>query len=238
MSRIINYIAQHPFRSLAISYVLVVTATYSLTRDTARPKGPEASIVKVLNLAGTGGGTGWVTKAKGKNVIVTNDHVCAVEMGGYVIIQTDDGRLGRKKVLKRSAVRDLCIVEGLRAPALRIAPFGPRRFDKLTVYGHPLLKPTTPSTGEYLEDGVVPIGMGPNEEGNCQEGTEEIESFFGKICVLPMELSYSTVPIYPGNSGSPVLNEEGEVVGVMNSSDSRDNRGMFIPLQYLKEILE
>lgn len=196
-----------------------------------------ASIVKVTNAAGTGGGTGFVTRGAEGNVIVTNAHVCEVAVGGYAHIQDDNGQPYIKRILRESFERDLCVLEGINAPALPLADRDPSRFDKLQVYGHPGLRPTAPASGYYTGPGIVPIGFSPNAKGECPGSATLEQSMFGSYCVLHMELGYSTVPIMPGNSGSPVTNEDGEVVGVMNSADSVGNQGMFIPLNYLKDIL-
>ena len=196
-----------------------------------------ASIVKVLSREGTGGGTGWIAKSGGQNVIVTNHHVCAVAQGGYARIEDDNGAPYLKRIIRQSFERDLCVLEGIDGKALKLAKSGPKRFDTLQVYGHPGLRPTAPASGVYTGPGIVGIGFSPNEAGICPPSSQQVRSFFGSFCVLEMELGYTTVPILPGNSGSPVTNTDGEVIGVMNSADSTGNQGMFIPLNYVREIL-
>lgn len=219
------------------------------------------SIVKVMNREGTGGGTGWSARTnKGRSVIVTNDHVCTVAVNDYVVLEEKGGRKSIKPILARSIERDLCVIEGLPIPPLKIADKNPTAFATLNVFGHPLLNPITPATGQYVADGIMQIGFSTEEDGTCRGGelrrlhTADINipeppntimpynveptGLFGAYCVVDMELSYTTVPIFPGNSGSPVTNTDGEVIGVMNSASTRDNRGNFIPLIYLKQILE
>jgi len=195
------------------------------------------SIVKVLNLAGNGGGTGWVARSGGKKVIVTNDHVCGVSFGGFVRIEQDNGQPSLKRVLKRNFERDLCLVEGVDAPALTISSNPARIDDAVKVLGHPGLRPTAPASGTYTGNGIVQIGFDTNAKGECPPAAEKQGSFFGEYCILAMELGYTTVPIMPGNSGSPITNTDGEVIGVVNSADSTGNQGMFVPLNYLKEML-
>lgn len=42
---------------------------------------------------------------------------------------------------------------------------------------------------------------------------------------------------YPGNSGSMAINQEGEVVGVFNSTSSNTNYSNIVPLEDLKNFL-
>ncbi len=219
-----------------IAGLALATLGLAIASTPTRDERYARSIVKVLNTEGTGGGTGWVTESAGRKVIVTNNHVCAVAVGGYARIESADGTPSVKRILRTSFVRDLCVLEGVDAPSLALAKSGPKRFDVINVMGHPGLRPTAPATGVYTGNGIVPIGF-EQENGKCPEGSERVDSFFGTFCVLRMELSYTTVPIMPGNSGSPVTNQDGEVIGVMNSADSTGNQGMMIPLTYVREIL-
>ena len=226
-------------RAVIVAYLCAGLITYSLAA-TAYKQNQDAtlarSIVKVLNRDERGGGTGWVTYAKGKKVIITNDHVCEVGSGGFVLVEKDDGRKYLRRILKRNYTFDLCMVEGVQAPVLKLSDEDPERFDDVYVTGHPSLKPTTPSTGKFTGNEIVPIG-GLSETGECRDGDEKIQlPFFGTICIHTMELGITSVTIFPGSSGSPVLNSNSEVIGVMNSSGP-DNYGAFIPLERVKEFI-
>ncbi len=215
----------------------IITAALTYTGILLYPhKAPlSQSIVKVMNFEGTGGGTGFSVKSNGRNVIVTNSHVCEVAYRNFAIIEQDSGKQSIKQIISRVPERDLCVLEGVDAPALPIAKSGPTRFQKINIIGHPLLKPTSHAEGEYVADTIVPLGLQAEADGTCKTGRQEA-SPFGTFCVVDMELSFTTIPVYPGNSGSPVLNADGEVIGVINAAGP-DDRGLFIPLPYLKEIL-
>jgi S1-C subfamily serine protease len=205
---------------------------------TTKRHAPERSIVAVLNKAQTGGGTGFAVKLPktGATVIVTNEHVCRVAENGLVRIKTDSGRVYIRKVLAENAERDLCVVEGINIPALTLGQSPPNRFDEITVLGHPYLTPTVYSKGQYSHDEIVQVGA-MSADGSCPKGSEAQDSLFFTICVREMEESFTTITIYPGNSGSPVLNSEGHVIGVINIADSRMNRGAFVSLEYLLQTL-
>lgn len=201
---------------------------------------PERSIVAVLNKDLNGGGTGFtVRNYLGVKVIITNHHVCAVSFANTVRVKADNNRVYIRNILKEDPAHDLCMVEGIETlPALKIGSESPERFDPLTIVGHPYLTPTVFSYGQYSYDEIVTIGTEPSESGECPKDTEPMEQFiFGKTCLRDIEESMTTVATYPGNSGSPVLNKAGEVVGVINIGDGRTHYGGFIALQYLKDFL-
>jgi S1-C subfamily serine protease len=221
--------------SAAIGIVCFVNAILSGNPHVSR------SIVKVLNFKGNSGGTGWLAKTKrGAQVIVTNDHVCEVATGNTVRIDDAYGKTTYNNIVTRDFARDLCLIEGIEGPSLSLASTGPKRFDEVNAFGHPLLEPSQPTKGLYIGD-IVTMFLSPRGEKGCPEGSTstDIETFFGTVaaCEKMEDLSLTNMPTYPGNSGSPVLNQDGKVIGVINSGDSRDNHGAYIPLPYVRNIL-
>lgn len=198
----------------------------------------EDSIVKVLNQPRTGGGTGWSTNSVFHGpVIITNHHVCEVQSDNNVTIETETGNVFIRPILKRSFEHDLCMISGVGLPPMQLAKNPAIKFDRLSVVGHPLLAPSTLTEGTYVGDVIEQIGYNAKDE-KCDPPSRFIDGgFFGSFCVLDMELSLTTVPVYPGNSGSPILNKDGDVVGVVNSADTRTRYGAFIPLPYVKEFI-
>ena len=219
------------------AYIIAAITAVILAVGVKNKASPEKSIVAILNKAQTGGGKGFAAKTlTGKTVIVSNEHVCKGAEKGFVRVKTDSGRIFLRKVLAENAPGDLCIIEGVNIPALTIVNSSPNRFEEITVLGHPYMTPTIYSKGQYSHDEIVQVST-VSSDGTCPEGTESKNVLFFTLCIQEIEASMTTIVTYPGNSGSPVLNSDGHVVGVINIADRRMNHGGFIQLEYLLEML-
>lgn len=168
-------------------------------------------------------GSSWQVKYKGKRVTITNNHVCSVVKrfnkdkkveGKYLTI----GSL-KRKILLNSPSHDICILE----------PMGNKYFslasdihigEKVTIIGHPR------GMDQSLSDGRI-IGVG-----------------YGEMPWLPkagvISFLKSTALSYPGNSGSPVVNRYGNVVGILFAGYPTDyvNINMIVPLDAIQSVLE
>lgn len=150
---------------------------------------------------------------------------------------------------------------------LPVAWFAPSIGDTLTVVGHPHLMPTHVSQGELTGSGDLTIVLGPISVVNPQTGqVEQIAANRGgitaeqcsmkknsivdidmdlmivvlkvKLCLLTVKDSYYTsVIIFPGNSGSPVVNFWGNVEGVAFAGNDT-NWGRMVPIQDVKSFLK
>ncbi len=149
---------------------------------------------------------------------------------------------------------------------LEVAWSTPEVGDMIRTVGHPRLMPTHVSVGELTGFQTIQVGIGPISVTNPRTGQaeqvdperggilpeqcmlpkhsqEDIEidmMFFVlkvKFCVLTVKNAYTTsVIIHPGNSGSPVINFWGNVVGVVFASDDT-NWGRMVPLHDVKAFL-
>lgn len=193
--------------------------------------------VMLTNEAGNSGGSGFAIIAKsGKLYTLTNAHVCdgVKDAEGYVYGHDaeSENRTVKLKVLEISDFTDLCLLEPMpKAKGFEMASYAPKIFDKAFVVGFPALEPLQPSEGILLR----PIGIEVVENKPVSECTQEKErvvtqtiDFLGlrisqDFCVMHLVAYSSTIKIFSGNSGSPVFNAGGDVIGVVFAAGLPNN---------------
>lgn len=156
-------------------------------------------------------GTGFSISSDG--VILTNYHV--VEGNDKVsVVFPDDGRFTANVVQTYPSI-DLAILEtnGDNLPFLQLA-------DQTT----------------FVEDEPIHfIGNPLSFHGIANEGTI-ID--YTKLKHWEDEVVMIKAPVYRGNSGSPIINKDGKVIGVIFATlnhDEHEKVGLFVPIDYYYE---
>jgi S1-C subfamily serine protease len=147
----------------------------------------------IESFAGASFGTGWPISA---GYVITNHHV--VDSAAEILLLDASGQQIKARPILSDAVHDIAILQvvdtELLPPALPLATAGINVGARVFTMGFPRIGETgvTPK----LTDGVISKLSGlQNDPASYQ----------------------TTVPIQPGNSGGPLLNMSGEVVGVVRS---------------------
>ncbi len=149
-----------------------------------------AGVVRISNGRGAGSGTIWHEDG----LIVTNYHVVPGERAQVTLA---DGREFPGTVTANLPERDLALIriEARGLAALPVGDSGALRVGELVLaVGHPLGVPGATTLGIY--SGTGPI-----------EGGERNGRHFREAILADIELR-------PGNSGGPLVNARGEVVGI------------------------
>lgn len=178
----------------------------------------------------------------GKNITISNAHCAAVAINDVALLTDRDGRESLVKLLKVSSKTDLSIWEGVAAyPALELSDvLG--KYEHIYVLGRPYLQPNTLTSGYVTGREIVRL-MSDEPLSNCKSEKDwpEYEEVFpgirAQVCITHIDAYETSIVIYPGNSGSPVLNSSGQVVGVAFAGDTRTNYGSFVPLEHLREFI-
>lgn len=164
-----------------------------------------------------GSATAFHMEYKGKLRLVTNKHVCDIDREeNYPIYSSRTGK--RLRIIHISKTHDLCIMKPERSFGLELAENTPEPMEKVILVGHPRGLPLT------IRDGRI-IGY----------GFENFSWINDKLHMYGMISSTS----YGGNSGSPVVNEQGKVIGVLFAgSPAYPTEGLIVPLTVLKRYLD
>lgn len=171
----------------------------------------QASVVQVRG-EGRGAGAGFIWHQKG--AIVTNHHVVA---NAYtrVEVELQDGRMLEAKVVDSDTNLDLALlnIPADKLPALPIGDSSKLRVgDLVFAIGHP-----------WGQCGVVTAGIvNALSKGKSNNGDEQLEYI------------KSDVQLAPGNSGGPLLDAQGYVVGI-NSMITRGSLSIAIPSNVLSK---
>jgi hypothetical protein len=165
-----------------------------------------------------GSGSGFFISEDGR--ILTNFHVIAG--ASFIKVTTYNGQTYNAKVEKAVPYLDLALlrVDGTGFPSL---PLGyspsPQAGEEILVFGHPLGVKNTVSKG-IVSSPFKNIGeIDPNKK---------------QLNINVMQIS---APIYPGNSGGPVVNTSGKVIGVVFAKRSgADTLAFAIPIVYYEVV--
>ena len=143
------------------------------------------------------GGTGFLFSTK--DYIITNWHV--VKGAGSIEVKFPDGEVIKAKVLVKDSQNDIAVLKLSQPPSTQIPElnFGDsskvRPGDKVFTIGYPAS--SILGKNQKITDGIV----------SSITGVEDDPTMF-----------QITVPIQPGNSGGPLFNESGEVIGITTAS--------------------
>jgi len=165
-------------------------------------------------------GTGFIVSEDG--MILTNRHVVADETAEYTVLMTD-GRKFPAKILAKDKIRDIAILKIENSEALPVAKLG---------------------DSKNLQIGQTVIAIG-NALGEFQNTVSvgvisglgrTITASGGGIIETLEDVIQTDAAINRGNSGGPLLNLKGEVVGINTAmSLEGENIGFAIPINQAKK---
>ena len=168
-------------------------------------------------------GSGFIVDATG--IIATNYHVVSFTNASY-FVQLQDGNRYEVQSVTRRPENDLALlrVNASNLPALPLSTTQIRPGQAVVAIGNPL-----GSLESTITSGII---SGVNREVVIEPST------FRGVSIRFPDAIQTDAAVNPGNSGGPLLNSEGEVVGV-NFAGVRgvENIAFAIPAEYLQEFI-
>ncbi len=218
-------VASAPARSALAFRRVLPSVVFITTDETAKPETADASSNSTAlpkddpgpNAERTGGlGAGVIINADG--VILTANHVVS---GAKVITVTfADGTSSSASIVSAEPERDIAVLQPDRKPEIVVPAVmgGPVHVgDEAYVIGHPL------GLGDSMSAGVI-SGLGrsiPTEDGTVLKGLIQFDA-----------------AVNPGNSGGPLLNRDGQVVGIVTALANPSKQGFFVGIGFAVPIDE
>ena len=161
----------------------------------------------------TSGGTGFLVDAKG--YLVTNAHV--IENAKYIAVQNSEGKDLRAEVVFKDDTRDIAI--------LKIVD---KAFKSPTAIPYGIKK----TSGDIAEP-IFSLGY-PRKDIVYGEGYLAAKTGYeGDTLAVQISITANS-----GNSGSPIINRKGEIIGVLNARQTTAEGTVFaVQSKYIHEAL-
>lgn len=217
-------------------------STYKLFEKPNLRNLANANVFKIVTEQENSGGTGFYFKSKsGKVYVITNSHVCELAKDQPLFIRHFKQKIALGKILKDEPKYDLCVVDSLQqSHGLKLANHV-EFYKEYHLFGNPYLYTNVYSKGEIFDIQYVQIPkriVGPNDVCAQDEVKIKMNMFFFQVdvCASNNKAYVTNIQGFPGNSGSPLLNEYGEVVAVLFAGDHRTNYSFYIVLESVQEM--
>ncbi len=175
-----------------------------------------------------------------------------VSTGSGVIIRKDGRILTSQHVIEGAVDIHVVLFDGRRLPARRIAADRRRDLAVIRIDAEDL-EPAELADGRGLKRGNLVLALG-NPLGLSGDGQSSVSHGLISAIARPLDFGHdedryygdmlsTTAPIHPGNSGGPLFDIDGRVIGIViavsTRSDGREGIGFAVPIDsYSTAIIE
>lgn len=227
-----------------ISFVVLLAVAFCVGAHRSAVKSSDLYIRdRVVKL--TGGGiqcTGIVIEAPShKSYILTAAHCRPMVKSGKITAITEDGEVNIVDFIAEDPASDLMLLGGIQdLDGIEVGEFE-YNYQPVHTLTHGAGKPTYRTDGMLLEAAQSQVAVyrisSDDERKACQSQfkLEIMDSFWGEMCIMSTVQYSSTADIVPGSSGGPVLNNNGDLVGIVSAYDGKFS--YFVTLRDIRSFL-
>lgn len=186
---------------------------------------------------------------KGDEYILTAAH-CSILVDEHssILASVDDQRPIPRKIIEVSPVTDLMLLEGLPQQHGISVASSIALHDHIFKLGRGFGLATHRADGEFIDVKHADISAfeihSPEDEVKCnlpkykivKDSFGEIFGITSKICNLSIDFGISTMEVNPGDSGSGVFNNNGNIIGIVSASSDRIS--LFVQLSDIQNFME
>lgn len=219
MKRILKIIA-----AFSLALLIVKAPGMHARHEKASDYYLRARVVKLTGDHGLCSGT-QIRAKDGKDYILSAAHCKDIAVKGVMKIESADGQLLDRAVLAEDEHSDLLLIEGI--PNLKGIEVGAylEKLEHIRTFTHGSGLDTWRSDGvKIMEKEIhVPLPMAFKDCIMAKHKIEVVPTFWGdfKVCMLTTFTTVTDAKIVPGSSGGMVVNDAGQLVGVVSAGDSR-----------------
>ncbi|MFV2196250.1 trypsin-like peptidase domain-containing protein [Nocardiopsis sp. LOL_012] len=190
------------------------------------------SVVSIQTVNGSGSGV--IISSDGE--ILTNAHVveAATQSGGPLQVQFNDGTTATARVLGSDTVSDIAVIQAEGRTGLQAATLGDS--DQVGVGGDVVAIGSPLGLSGTVTSGVVSALDRPVNTGVIESAAGQTSTVINAI--------QTDAAINPGNSGGPLVNLNGEVIGIntaiagLSEESGSVGLGFAIPINHVRPIAE
>jgi S1-C subfamily serine protease len=195
----------------------------------------------VVRIQGSeGGGTGFVVDA-GRGLVLTNAHVVAGASSALKAqVGNDTSTTTPVRIVASAPCDDLAVLKLVNAvPGLKALKLGAGAQvtpgEGVTVLGFP----GSLQSGSGGQAGTVVPNTGTVSQVNIQVNTDASEANFDPDLPSYQSMIVHQAPVNHGDSGGPLLNEQGEVIGINTLTNEGRTQGQYyaIGIKYASRLL-